>query len=418
MISRHSLLWRGVGFVLLAGTLSGCNPPPPMAETPPPPVTVSQAVAREVIDQDDYEGRIGAVETFEVRARVRGYLVKVNFEAGQMVKAGDLLYEIDPKPYKVALEGTEAVKLAADAALEFARSELNRTKVLAGKGAASREEVETWAAKQVVAQGEVAKAQAAVDRAKLDLGYTTIKSPITGKISRTQVTLGNLINTGGGETLLSTVVTVDPMYVYFDVDERALLRYRTQFRKGKKEEGPIPPIKDLKIPVEVAVEGEEGYPHHGFLDFADNQVKSSTGTIEVRGALPNPKRDLSAGMRARVRIPVSDSHEVLMVTERAVGNDQGRKFLYVVNDQNLVERRDVRLGRVIDGMQIVQGGLKKEDWVIVNGIQRVRDAMKVDPKRGPMPGGTAPADAAAKPAKNGAKRADAAAKPAKNGAKS
>jgi RND family efflux transporter MFP subunit len=375
-----------------------------MAETPPPPVSVSQPVVREVIDRDPYEGRIGAVDTFEVRARVRGYLVKVNFEAGQMVKAGDLLYEIDPKPYKVTLEGAEAIKLAADASLSFARAEYDRVRVLGGKGAASREEVEVWASKQVVAQGEVAKAQAAVDRAKLDLGYTTIKSPITGKISRTQVTVGNLINTGGGETLLTTVVTVDPMYVYFDVDERSLLRYRTQFRKGKKEDaGPLPPLKDLKIPVEVALEGEEGYPHHGTLDFADNQVKSSTGTIEVRGVLPNAKRDLDSGMRARVRIPVSDPHEVLMVTERAVGNDQGRKFLYVVNDQNVVERRDVKLGRVIDGMQIIPEGLKREDRVIVNGIQRVRDGMKVDPKPGPMPGAPAPADAAVKPAKNGAK---------------
>ncbi len=399
MISRHSLLRRSVGLVLLAGALSGCNPPPPVAETPPPPVTVSQPVAREIPDQDEYDGRIGAVETAEVRARVRGHLVKVNFQAGQMVKAGDLLYEIDPKPYQTTLEGAEAVKLAADAALEFAGSELSRVRSLGAKGGASREEVETWAAKRVVAQGEVAKAQAAVDRAKLDLGYTRITSPITGKISRTQVTVGNLINAGGGETLLTTVVSVDPMYVYFDVDERALLRYRTQFRKGKKDLGPIPPLKELRIPVEVGLEGEEGYPHHGVLDFADNQVKSSTGTIEVRGTLPNAKRDLAAGMRARVRIPVSTPREVLLVTERAVGNDQGRKFLYVVNGENVVERRDVKLGRVLDGMQIIDSGLRKDDWVIVNGIQRVRDAMKVDPKRDPMPG--APADAAAKPAKNG-----------------
>jgi RND family efflux transporter MFP subunit len=404
MISRHTLLWRSVALVILVGTLSGCNPTPPVAETPPPPVTVSQPAVREVIDRDDYEGRIGAVETFEARARVRGYLVKVNFEAGQMVKAGDLLYEIDPKPYKVTLEGAEAIKLAADASMSFARAELERVQVLGSKGAASREEVEVWAAKRVVAQGEVSKAQAAVDQAKLNLGFTKITSPITGKVSRTQVTVGNLVNAGGGETLLTTVVSVDPMYVYFDVPERSLLRYRTEFRKGKKEDGgKLPPLKELKIPVEVALEGEEGYSHHGTLDFADNRVNPSTGTIQVRGVLPNSKRDLDTGMRARVRIPVSDPHEVLMVTERAVGNDQGRKFLYVVNDQDLVERRDVKLGRVIDGMQVIQDGLKKDDRVIVNGIQRVRDGVKVDPKRGPMPGAQAPADAAVKPAKNGAK---------------
>jgi multidrug efflux system membrane fusion protein len=403
MISRHSLLWRSVGLVLLAGALSGCNPTPPVAEPPPPPVTVSQPVVREVTDRDPYDGRIAAIDTYEVRARVRGYLVKVNFEDGQMVDAGRLLYEIDPKPYKTALDGAVAVKLASDAALEYAKAEFDRVRVLASKGAASREEVEVWAAKRVVAQGEVAKAQAAVDRAQLDLDYTTLTTPITGKISRTQVTLGNLVNVGGGETLLTTVVTVDPMYVYFDVPERKLLEYRDQFDKGKKKDGPRPPLKDLKIPVEVALEGEKGYSHHGFLEFADNKVNPNTGTIQVRGKLPNPRRDLDAGMRARVRIPVSAPHEVLMVTERAVGNDQGRKFLYVVNDQNLVERRDVTLGRKEDGMQIIQDGLKKEDWVIVNGIQRVRDGVKVDPKRGPMPGAPAPADAAGEPVKNGAK---------------
>jgi multidrug efflux system membrane fusion protein len=402
MVSRHILLRWGVGLVILAGALSGCNPNPPVAEPPPPPVTVRQSEARQVIDQDDYEGRIGAVDTYEVRARVRGYLAKVNFEDGQMVKAGDLLFEIDPKPYKTTLEGAEAVKLAADAAVQYARSEYERVRSLARTGAASREELESWASKQVVAQGEVAKAQAAVDRAKLDLGYTKITSPITGKISRTQVTLGNLVNVGGGETLLTTVVSVEPMYVYFDVPERALLRYRTQFDKGKKDEGgKRPPIKDLKIPVEVALEGEEGYPHHGTLDFSDNRVNPSTGTIQVRGALPNPRRDLDSGMRARVRIPVSAPHEVLMVPDGAVGNDQGRKFLYVVNAENTVERRDVQLGRVIGGMQVIQGGLKREDWVIVNGIQRVRDAMKVDPKRGPTPG--APAGAREEPTRKGPK---------------
>jgi multidrug efflux system membrane fusion protein len=404
MSTRHSLLWRSVGLVILTGTLSGCNPNPPVVEPPPPPVTVSQPVVQVLPDRDTYDGRIAAVETVEVRAKVRGYLVKVNFKDGQIVKAGDLLFEIDPQPYKVALEGAEAIKLAADAALQFARAEYQRVRVLGSKGAASREEVEVWAAKQVVAQGELAKAQAAVDQAKLNLGFTQVTSRITGKVSRAQVTVGNLVNTGGGETLLTTVVSLEPMYVYFDVDERSLQRYRSDFRKGKPDEGgKRPPIKDLKIPVEVALEGEEGYPHHGFLDFADNQVSASTGTILVRGELPNKRQDLDAGMRARVRIPVSAPHEVLMVTERAVGNDQGRKFLYVVNDQDVVERRDVNLGRVIDGLQIIEGGLKRDDWVIVNGIQRVRDAMKVAPKRGPMPGAPEPAAAKGEATRKGAK---------------
>jgi multidrug efflux system membrane fusion protein len=179
------------------------------------------------------------------------------------------------------------------------------------------------------------------------------------------------------------------MYVYFDVDERALLRYRRQFRKGPNEDGSEPSVKDLKIPVYVGLEGEEGYPHQGVIDFADNRVNPSTGTIQVRGELPNPKRILDAGMRARVRIPVSEPNKSVLITERAVGTDQGLRFVYIVNAQNSVERRDVKLGRLSEGLQVIRDGLKPEDWVIVNGIQRVRDGAKVDPKQVPMPGAPA-----------------------------
>src|SRR5262249_32963311 len=171
--------------------------------------------------------------------------------------------------------------------------------------------------------GDVYKAEAAVKEAQLNVDFTKITAPVSGKISRTQVDLGNLVNAGGGETLLTTLVTVDPMYVYFDVPERSLLRYRQHFRKGQNQGGAEPSVKDLKIPVDVALEGEEGYPHQGVIDFADNRVNPSTGTIQVRGVLPNAKRILDAGMRARVRIPVSDPHKSLLVTERAIGTHQG-----------------------------------------------------------------------------------------------
>jgi RND family efflux transporter MFP subunit len=359
-----------------------------VAETPPPPVSVSQPLVRDVIDQDDYEGRIAAVESVEVRARVRGHLVKVNFHDGQMVKQDDLLFEIDDRPYKATVDAAEAEKAGADASLELAKKEYTRAVSLLRANAASREEVDVWTGKQAVAKAGQLKAQAAVERAKLDLDFTKIVAPIHGKTSRTQVTVGNLVNAGNGETLLTTIASVDPMYVYFDVDERALLRYRRHFRKGQNEDGAEPSVKDLKIPVNVALEGEEGYPHKGVLDFADNRVNPGTGTIQVRGTLPNPKRILDGGMRARVRVPVSDPNKSLMITERAIGTDQGRKFIYVVNDQNVVERRDVVLGRLSDGLQVVQKGVKPEEWVIVNGIQRVRDGAKVEPKRVPMPGTT------------------------------
>src|SRR5262249_14247435 len=238
-----------------------------------PPVSVSQPLIHEAIDHDDYEGRIAAVLTDEVRTRARGYLDKVSFQDGQMVKKGDLLFEIDPKPYQASLDAAEAQKAGAEAALELAQKEYARTARLVRSQAASREELDVWTGKQAVAKADRLKALALVEQAKLDLDYTKIVAPFAGKISRTQVSVGNLVNAGGGDTLLTTINSVEPMYVYFDVDERALLRYRKDFSKGKADEGStLPPIKELKIPVYVALEGEEGYSHKGVLDFADNRV--------------------------------------------------------------------------------------------------------------------------------------------------
>lgn len=387
MIGRTSRLWLAGGIVALAGALSGCNSSNvPVAETPPPTVSVSQPVVRDVVDQDDYEGHIEAVETVEVRARVRGYLVKVGFQDGQVVQKGDPLFEIDPAPYQATLDGAEAQKAAAEAALDYAKKEYARVNKLTTQNAASREERDVWVGKQAVASADRLRAMAAVEEARLDLNYCKINAPIAGKTSRAQLTVGNLINAKGGETLMTTITSVDPMYVYFDVDERALLRYRQTHHKDRDKSGVEPPIKDLKIPVYVGLEGETGFPHQGVLDFADNRVNPGTGTILVRGVLKNPTRILDAGMRARVRVPVSDPHRSLMITERAVGTDQSRKFVYVVTKDNVAERRDVKLDRVVDGLQVIADGLAPEDWVVVNGIQRVRDQEKVEPKKVPMPG--------------------------------
>src|SRR5262249_5064690 len=269
--------------------------------TPPPAVTVSQPVARDVIDYDEYEGRIAAIPTVEVRARVRGHLVKIHFQDGQIVKEKDLLFEIDPRTNEAELEGANALKAAADAGVKLWQGTEGRDSRLVGSGAVSRQEYDVTVGKLGVSQGDVRKAEAEVARAKLNLDFTKIHAPITGKISRAQVDVGNLVNAGGGDTLLTTITSVDPIYVYFNVDERALLRYRRAFTKGKEK--PEGHLRDLKIPVEVALEGEEGYPHKGLLDFADNRVDPKTGTIQVRGELPNPNSILDAGMRARVRIP-------------------------------------------------------------------------------------------------------------------
>ena len=402
MIQQHFSCRLGGLVAVLTVLLSGCGPTaPPITETPPPPVTVSKPVVRQVIDFDNYEGHIKAAKTVNVRARVRGHLIKVHFQAGAIVKEGELLYEIDPRPAKAELDAAKAQESAADASLQFAKAEYNRTRTLLSKGASTREELETWIAKQAIAKGDALKAKAAVERAELDLNYTRITAEMKGKLSRTQVDEGNLVNAGGGETLLTTLVSIDPIYVYFDVDERSLLRYREKFPRETKPDGPEPPVKELHIPVHVALEGEEGYPHKGEIDFADNGVNPSTGTIEVRGVLSNAKRLFEDGMRARVRVPIGDPHKAIMVSERAIANDQGKKFVYIVDEQNIVQRRDVELGQVIDGLQVIQEGLQPDEWVIVNGIQRVREGMKAKPNQVPMPGAKQPAES--KPEKSTSK---------------
>lgn len=376
MVSSARRSWP---FALLS-LLSGCSAPaPPVAETPPPPVTVSQPVVREVTDHDEYEGRIAAAKRVEIRSRVRGHLMKVNFQDGQIVKAGDLLYEIDPRPYQAALDEAHAQATSADASLELAKAELKRVRTLTSKGAASREELEVTTATQATSAASLLKAKAAEERAKLDLEYTKITAPIGGRISRTQVDPGNLVNAGGGDTLLTTLVTDDPSYVYFNVDERALLKWRRDYDKSAKGKEP-PDVKGMKIPVYVALEGDRGFPQQGVIDFADNRVNPSTGTVLLRGVLANPTHFLADGMRARVRVPVSDPHKALLITERAIGTDQARKFVYVVNAQNVVERRDVATDRSDGGMIAITEGLKPDDRVIVNGIQRVREGMAVVPK--------------------------------------
>jgi RND family efflux transporter MFP subunit len=349
-------------------------------------VTVSKPIVKQVVDNDDYEGRIAAVKKPEIRARVRGELIKVNFKEGQMVKAGELLYEIDPRQYKAALDAAKARVKAADASMQYAQAEYDRTESLVNKKAASQFELETWRAKKLIARADMLKAQAAVQEADLNMKFTRVTAPISGRISRTQVPEGNLVNVGGGETLLTTITTVDPMYVYFNVDERSLLRYRKAYPRKKGAQGKPLPIKDLNIPVYVALEGDQGYSHEGKIDFADNQVNPKTGTIQVRGVLPNPDGLLDDGMRARVQIPVSSPYKAVMVAERAIGTEQGRKFVYVVNNENVVQQRDVTLGRLFNGLQVIEQGLKGNERVVSNGIQRVREGMKVNPQEAPMPG--------------------------------
>lgn len=380
-MKRRSLL----AWLVLCAALYGCG----RTDSPPdgggaPTVHVSQPLVREITDYDSFTGRVVAVKTEDVRSRVRGHLVRVAIQDGQIVTPGELLFEIDPRPYKAALDKAEAQQAAAEASLKLANAELARARQLLTKGAASREELDVKTGTQAVAAADVLKAKAAVEEAKLDLGYTQIRATTGGRVSKAYVTEGNLVNAGGGETLLTTIVSIDPIYVEFPVDERTKLHYAVLIAKEKGVDDPEK-VREAKIPVEAALADDLGYRYRGTLDFIDNRVNPATGTVMARGAFPNKERILTPGLYARVRIPASDPYKALLVTERAVGTDQGLKYVYVINNTNIAERRDVKLGTLHDGLRVIQEGLKPSDWVVVRGVQHVRIDEKVTPQRVPMP---------------------------------
>ncbi|MBI2824448.1 MAG: efflux RND transporter periplasmic adaptor subunit [Planctomycetia bacterium] len=362
-------------------------------EAPPPVVTVSQPVKRDVTDYIDYTGRTDSVNTVDVRARVTGYLVKMPFKEGSEVKKNDLLFEVDPRPYKAQLDQAEGQLELAKARLKLAKADNARAKVIAQTpGAISKQDLDKYEAAEEEAMAEVAAATANLETYKLNLDFCEVISPIDGLVSRYFFTLGNLVNQD--QTLLTTVVSLDPMYAYFDVDERTLLRVRNAINAGK-----LKPVRDTEeIAVLMGLQGEEGYPHQGVVNFVNNKVDPFTGTITLRGVFANPKpetgvRLLSAGLFVRIRLPLGEPHPALLVTDRAIGTDQGLKFIYVVDADNTVQYRRVTLGALQDdGLRVVTEGLKSDDWVVVAGLQQVRPKMVVSPERVEMPVPVAEAD--------------------------
>lgn len=364
--------------------LAGCENTSPAvhdaAAPPPPEVSVSKPVSREVTDYFEFPGQTAAVGEVEVRARVTGYLVKVNFEDGQEVKKGDLLYEIDPRPYQATLDRATGDLARLHALLDKAKANLSRGERLRPSGAISQDEYEQCVAQLAVHKASIQSVEAAVRDAKLDLEFTRVVSPISGRVSRTRITEGNLVQPGAGEAaVLTTVVTTNPVYVYFNIDEPALLQYdRLDWRSGRET---LPDrIKVLKVPVEIGLGDEKGFPHRGILDFLDNKVEAETGTIRARGVFDNTKQYLTPGLYVRVRLPIGKPHRAVLVSERAIGTDQGRKFLLAVNRENVVERREVRLGALREGFRVVESGVAADDWIIVKGLQRVRPGVSVQPR--------------------------------------
>lgn len=362
---------------LLAGT--GCSGTMPAAVQPQPPkVTVAKPERRSVVEYVEFPGQTAAVGEVEVRARVSGYIVKIHFEDGQEVKQGDVLFEIDPRPYQLALNRATGELEHAKALVQRAKTNLSRAERLRPSGAVSEDECERAVADLKVQQACIQKAEAALDEAELNLEFTRVVSPIDGRVSRRQVTEGNLIQNGSSaSTVLTTVVTVDPVYVYFNIEEPTLLRYEhLGWRAG--DQTLFSRIKELKVPVEIGLADEEGFPHAGRLDFVDNQIDPDTGTIRARGRFDNA-RYLTPGMFVRVRLPIGPPHEALLVSERAIGTDQARKFLLAVDKDHVVQYREVELGALYDGLREVESGLSGDEWVIVQGLQRARPGVKVSP---------------------------------------
>jgi RND family efflux transporter MFP subunit len=380
-------LASGIGAALLLGFClgaAGCARGP--TEAPAAAlisVPVSHPVEREVTDYADFTARIAAVDSVEVRAHVWGYLEKVHFKEGALVKKGDVLFELDPRPYEALLNQAKAKVAQDEAQLKYDEAEYQRNLRLVDSGGASRSDLEKTAAARGVDLANIAADKAVVASAELNLQYAKVTAPVNGRVSRYDVTVGNLIQSGDqlGGTLLTTIVSVDPMYAYFDVDEFTVQRVRKLTREGKFNSGE----ETAAWPVSLGLATEEGSPHQGTINFSDNQVNPKTGTLRVRGVFSNTDAALTPGFFARIRLPISPPHNALLVSERALDNDQGQKVVYVVNDKNEVVSRPVRIGQMHEGLRAIEDGLKPGERVIVNGLQQVRAGITVEPKLVAMP---------------------------------
>jgi RND family efflux transporter MFP subunit len=341
---------------------------------------VSHPIEREVTDYAEFTARVTAVESTEVRARVSGQIVAVPFEPGTVVREGDVLVEIDVRPFQAELDARIADEARAAAQVSLARIEHERIKGISPE-ARSYTELDTAAARLEETRAAQAAAKAAVESARLNVEWCRVVAPISGRISYKHATTGNLVTGGTGSgTLLTTIVSVDPIYANFDVDERTVQHVTQLVRAGELESN-----ERAEIPVWLGLATESGFPHRGTINFVDNQVNPRTGTLRVRGAFPNADAALSPGFFARVRVPVSAPHRAVLVSERALDTDQGQKVLYIVGADNKVAVRPVRVGGLHDGLREIADGLKPGERVITSGLQQVRPGAAVEPTLVEMP---------------------------------
>ncbi|MDR0227436.1 MAG: efflux RND transporter periplasmic adaptor subunit [Burkholderiaceae bacterium] len=371
---RRSLLGAAVAALAL---LAGCrqqavgdahasNGPPPAPE-----VLVAEVAPASVRAWDEFNGRIDAVESVQLRPRVSGYIERIVFSEGQEVRKGQLLFVIDQRPYRAALASAEAELERTRAGAALARTQDQRARQLVAENAVSREEADTRAGALAQAQAQVRAAEAALASARLNLDFTEVRAPVSGRAGRALLTMGNMAQ--ADQSVLTTLVSQDPVYVYFDADEHSVLRSQALARPGKAH------------PVRVGLASEEGFPHTGTLDFTDNQLNPGTGTLRVRARLPNPDRLLTPGLFARVQLQGSGAQQALLIDDKAVLTDQDRKYVYVVGEGQVAERRDLVLGRMVDGRRVVEKGLAAGDRLVVGGLQRIYyPGMPVNPQPAPQ----------------------------------
>jgi multidrug efflux system membrane fusion protein len=358
---------------------------------PPPEVSAAPVLVKQVSQWDEFSGRVEAVQSVELRPRVSGYIDKVNFVEGQEVKKGDVLFLIDARTYQAEYDRANADLARARTQAALARSESERARRLSDQQAISTESWEQKRSAADQASAQVLAAKAALDSAALNLEFTKVRAPITGRAGRAVVTAGNLVTAGDAASVLTTLVSLDTVHVYFDADEATFLRYAQMARKGER-----PSERDQALPVRIGLSGEDGFPHEGKVDFLDNQVARSTGTIGVRALLDNSERQFTPGLFARVRLLGSGEFQAVLVDDKAVLTDQDRKYVYVVDKDGKAQRKDVQLGRTAEGLRIVEQGLAAGDKVIVDGVQKVfMPGMPVQAKPVAMQG---PAPVAAKTA--------------------
>ena len=372
--------------VLFAVALSGCGEKPPQqaAAAAAPPVTVAQPAKRTVTDWDEFTGRFEAVEEVQVRARVGGFVTNVEFRDGAMVNTGDLLYVIDSRPFEAVADQADGQLADARAKAELAKRELDRGLTLNQSQAVSDQIVDQRRQALQAAHAAETQAEGALKAAQLNIEFTHVLAPITGRVSRHLVSVGNLVqgSDNGASTLLTTIVSLDPIYIYFDMDEATYLRNNKLYFEGKR-----PSSRETPNPVQVALTGETKPSHEGKMDFVDNRLDLSTGTLRGRAVIPNKNLSILPGQFGRVRLIGSAPYEGLLIPDTAIATDQSRKIVFVVKEDDTVEARPVVLGPLDEGLRVIREGLKAEDRVIVDGIQRARVGAKVTPHAAATGGG-------------------------------